>query len=93
MEKPEGRGPWTNWLQTVQGVVGGNEARKSPEGRLCFYGLRNWVSSIAIYKSMDSKDKYQVLGKQNIFSTLTPVPHLFYEAGSTGIICNLCSKG
>ena len=33
METPEGHGPWTNWLQTVQGVVGGrrDEARKSPE--------------------------------------------------------------
>lgn len=63
MEKPEGRGPWTNWLQTVQGVVGGNEARKSPEGRLGFYGLCNWVSSIAIYKSMGSKDKLSSLGE------------------------------
>lgn len=29
MEKPEGHGPWTSWLQTVQGEAGGNEAGKA----------------------------------------------------------------
>lgn len=71
-----------NGYQLHKEQFGGNEVRRSPEWVPGFLGLRNWVNSIAICKNRESKENSKFWEKENIFSTPTSGPHLFYEARS-----------